>query len=223
MIGFQVLPRPEQMPAPHVVQRFQLFSSSNVADAMGRFRTMTGISHVNNPGTHLAGVALTVRTASGDNLMIHKAIDIAQPGDVIVVESDGSVSRALIGELMCLTARAKGVAGFVIDGAVRDVDDIRRMGFPVFAKGKTPAGPFKEGPGEIFVPISCGGTPVRTGDIILGDDDGVVVIPQELAEQVIHRTEQIMEYERNYVRDLEAGTLDRSWVDKQLRAKGALE
>jgi RraA family protein len=223
MIGFQVLSRPERMPAPEIVDQFKTFSSSNVADALGRFHTMTGIAHVNNPGTHLAGVALTVRTASGDNLMIHKAIDIARPGDVIVVESDGSISRALIGELMCLTARKNGVAGFVIDGAIRDAEDIRQMGFPVFAKGKNPAGPFKEGPGEIYVPISCGGTPVRTGDIILGDDDGLVVIPQELAEQVIRRTEQIIRYERDYVRDLEAGTLDRSWVDKLLKSKGAID
>jgi len=208
------------MPSPEIVDRFKNFSTSNVADALGRFHTMTGIHHVNNPGTHLAGVALTVRTAPGDNLMIHKAIDIARPGDVIVVECDGSVGRALIGELMCLTARKNGVAGFVIDGAIRDSNELRRMGYPVFAKGKNPAGPFKEGPGEIYVPISCGGTPVNPGDIVLGDDDGVVVIPQEHAEEIIRRTEDILKYERNYVRDLEAGTLDRSWVDKSLKAKG---
>jgi RraA family protein len=222
MIGFRILPRPQRMPSREVADRFKNFSTSNVADALGRFHTMTGIAHVNKPGTRLVGVALTVRTAPGDNLMIHKAIDIAQPGDVIVVESDGSVGRALIGELMCLTAQKNGAAGFIIDGAIRDAEDIRRLGFPVFAKGRSPAGPFKNGPGEIFVPICCAGATVNPGDIVLGDDDGVVVIPQEYAEEVIKRTEEIMEYESGYVRDLKAGTLDRSWVDKTLKAKGVL-
>lgn len=205
---------------PEIVDRFRAISTSIIADAMGRFHTMNGIRHYNEPGTRMVGVALTVRTICGDNLMIHKAIDMAQRGDVVVVEGGGVTSRALLGEIMCKIGQKKGIAGYVVDGAVRDAEAIRQSGFPVFAKGLNPAGPFKEGPGQINVAINCAGATVQPGDIVVGDDDGVVIVPHELVLDVLQQVSRIIAYEERMLEQIEAGTIDRGWVDQTLLAKG---
>ena len=145
----------------------------------------------------LVGSALTVRVPPTDNLIIHKALTLIKPGDVLVIEGGGNHSWALLGWLMVSTARKLGIAGIVADGCVRDAQEIRKSGFPVFAAGLSPNGPFKEGPGEINYPISCGGQIVRPGDIIVADDDGVVVMRQELAPTVIEEVHKIIQRETN--------------------------
>jgi regulator of RNase E activity RraA len=137
----------------------------------------------------MVGPAFCVLTAPGDNKAIHSAIDDAAPGDVIVVAAGGYVDRALIGELMAGRAAARGLAGIVIDGAVRDAHDIGEMQFPVFARGVTPAGPYRNGPGLHQIPVAIGGVAVSPGDIVMGDDDGVVVIRQQELGVVLTRAE----------------------------------
>ena len=132
-----------------------------------------------------------VESGRRDNLHLHSAIDLAAPGDVIVVNGGGDTSRALIGELMGTRAKVRGLGGFVIDGAVRDAADLGEMGMPVFARAVTPAGPYKNGPGRLLVPVALGGVCVSPGDIVLGDGDGVAVVPLAQAADVADRAEEI--------------------------------
>ncbi|MEK4717383.1 RraA family protein [Priestia sp. FSL R5-0597] len=203
-----------------LIEEYRKIGTTIIADALGRFHTMQGICHFNHSEVKLVGRALTIRTIAGDNLMIHKALDYIEPGDVIVVEGEGHTERALLGDLLCQMAKKRRLEGFVVDGSIRDAVTIKEMNFPVFAKGKNPAGPFKEGPGEINVQISCAGVSVNPGDLIVGDDDGVVVVPKDKVVEVLERAKSILEYEENTVTQIENGTLDRSWIDKKLEARG---
>lgn len=204
-----------------LIAGFGEYAVANIGDAMGRFRIMDyRIKSINDPGVHLVGSAITVRVRAGDNLMIHKALNIAEPGDVIVVEVQGSPLNGLWGELMTSYAQFKNVAGLVIDGGVRDSADIRAMQFPVFTRAVIAAGGDKEGPGEVNGVISCGGVPVFPGDIIVGDDDGVVVVPSGDAKSVLEKLSAIKATENKKREALRSGQADRSWVDKKLEALG---
>ena len=167
----------------------------------------------------LLGPAFTVKTRPGDNLLLHKAVDMAMPGDVIVVDGQGNLEYALIGELMFLWARERGIAGIVVDGAVRDADALRAMDIAAYAAGITPAGPSKEGPGEINFPISCGGVLINPGDIMIGDCDGIVAIHSEDAPEVLKKAQATVKKEADIIRDIKNREWDRSWVDKVLRDK----
>ena len=166
-------------PNPEVVEMFRGLPSSNINDEMNRLYCMHDyIRPLTN--TPLLGTAITVKVPIGDNLFFHKAIDMAQPGDVIVVDGGSGCNRSLAGELMLRMACQKGVGGIVVDGCLRDLDGISTLPMAIYCKGITPQGPFKFGPGEINVPISCGGQVVFPGDILVGDKDGIVVIrPQD--------------------------------------------
>ena len=168
----------------------------------------------------LAGAAFTVKTAPGDNLLVHKAIDTARAGDVIVVDAGGFGDHAIIGELMMSRARQRGVAGMVIWGAIRDSAEIGAGDYPVYACAVTHRGPYKNGPGEINVPISIAGMPVMPGDIIVGDADGLIAVPQSDAERVLASARAILEKETAAMKQILAGTVERGWVDKTLREKG---
>ena len=172
-------------------------------------------------GGTLIGSAFTVKTRSGDNLLTHKAIDLAAPGDVILVDAGGGLDQAIIGEIMSSHAKSRGIAGMVIDGAIRDADAIAASDFPVYACGVTHRGPYKDGPGEINVTISIAGMVVNPGDIIVGDGDGIVAIPQAEAERILALTVAQNEKETAILASIAAGkAIDRSWVDKMLRDKG---
>ena len=168
----------------------------------------------------LAGPAYTVKTTPGDNLLVHKALDAAQKGDVIVVDAGGICENAIIGELMMSRARQRGVAGIVIWGAIRDSAEIGEGTYPVYASGVTHRGPYKNGPGEINVPINMGGMAVNPGDIIIGDADGLVAVPQEQADRILKSAQGILAKETAAMKEIVAGTVDRSWVDKTLKEKG---
>jgi len=168
----------------------------------------------------LAGTALTVKTRPGDNLMIHKAVDIAQPGDVIVVDGGGDLTNALIGELILTYARDKGVNGFVVNGAARDVDFILSGDYPVYAAGVTHRGPYKDGPGTVNGPISIDGMQICPGDVIIGDMDGVVSIPRLIADAVLEQALLQVERERKILAAIASKSWDRDWVDETLRARG---
>jgi regulator of RNase E activity RraA len=205
-----------------ILDRFRGLASSNLADAMGRFNFMdAGIR--SRSGFSMCGLAVTVNARPADNLMIHKAMQVAQSGDVVVVNTCGNTTSAVFGELMCTTAAAAKLGGIVVDGAIRDVDGITKLGFPAFSRTVCAGGCDKDGPGEVNVPISCGGTVVMPGDIIVGDGDGVVVVPRDNAEEVLTLVQQLMERERKRIAEIHAGTLFRPDVDDLLRKKGVIE
>ena len=164
----------------------------------------------------MAGPALTVRTRPGDNLMIHKALQLAQPGDVIVVDGGGDLTNSLIGEIMAGHAQRLGVAGLVIHGAIRDAGAIREGTLPVFAAGVTHRGPYKDGPGEINVPIALDGMVVHPGDLVIGDDDGLLCVPFEDAQALLDAALGKQEMERQMVTSIADGNYQAPWVDATL-------
>jgi regulator of RNase E activity RraA len=171
-------------------------------------------------GGVLAGPAFTVRTRPGDNLMVHKAIDLAEPGDIIVVDAGGDLTNAIIGELMLAHAVKRGVAGFVIDGAIRDYATIHGQNTPVFAAAVTHRGPYKNGPGEINCTVAIRGMVIEPGDLILGDDDGLVCVPFAHRHEILSDAQAKQKTEIAQMAAIEAGTSDRKWVDATLVALG---
>jgi RraA family protein len=184
-IGFRIFKKVNR-PDKAVVEQFSGLPVANIADVMNRFKCVGAyIRPVNS--TPLLGTAVTARVRSGDNLMFHKALDVAQPGDVIVIDGQGDLVNALVGENLVLWAMNRGVAGIVVDGAIRDVDTLRQLDFPVYAAGITPSGTYKHGAGEVNVPICCGRVVVNPGDIVVGDADGLVVIRAQEAVEVLEK------------------------------------
>jgi regulator of RNase E activity RraA len=219
-LGFRILPTPPR-PSDGVIARFKGAASANVADAMGRFNFMDpGIR--SRSGFPLCGPAVTVLCRPADNLMVHKALDVAQPGDVVVVNTVGNTTTAVFGDLMCRTAAAKKLGGIVVDGAIRDVEGITSLQFPAFSRAVTPGSCDKDGPGELNVPIACGGTVVMPGDVIVGDDDGVAVVPRDHAEEVLRLLDELLARERKRVAEIDEGMLIRGDVDDLLRRKGVI-
>lgn len=164
----------------------------------------------------VAGPAFTVRVRPGDNLFLHKALDIALPGDVIVVCGGGVLDNALLGEMMGRYAVSRGIAGIVIDGAVRDIEGLAELPIPVYARGVTPNGPFKSGPGEIGYPIAAGNVSVSSGDLVVGDSDGVIVLPRADAAPVIEKALAHVATEALWLEQIAAGTWPRGWVDQAI-------
>ena len=218
-IGFRILPRARAVPAELVAQ-FKALPVANVSDSMSRM-TAAGprLTRMHREGV-LAGPALTVRARPGDNLMLHKAIDMAQPGDVIVVDAGGDLTNSLMGELMLAYAVKRGVAGFVLNGAIRDADAFRQVNLPVYAAGVTHRGPYKDGPGEINVPIAIDGMVIEPGDLVLGDADGVLAVSYDAAEAVLAATQAKQDAEAQQMAAIEAGTNDRAWVDAAMKRLG---
>ncbi len=217
--GFRIYTKIRR-PARELVEEFRGLPVANIADEMNRlFCVDARIKPLNH--TPLLGTAFTVKAKVGDNLMFHKAIDMAQPGDVIVVDVQGDLTNSLTGEIMMRLAAKRGLAGVVVDGAVRDADALREMEFSVYAAGVTPKGPYKEGPGEINVPVSCGGVVVFPGDILVGDGDGIVVISPKDAPTVLEKAKKKLAQEQATFKAIEEGTLDRSaYSDEAFIKKG---
>jgi RraA family protein len=213
-------------PATHLVKPYRDLMNKtgcltgNVGDCLGRGAAMDARIKNLAHGTKIVGPAFTVRVPPTDNLMIHKALTLIQPGDVLVIDGGGNHSWALIGFLMISTAIKLGVAGIVIDGCVRDSEEIRKSGFPVFCAGVSPNGPFKEGPGEVNFPVCCGGQVVHPGDLIIADDDGIVVLKQEFAGSVIDEVYKVIQREENRLKEIASGMVIRPGIDETLAKKG---
>jgi RraA family protein len=219
-IGFRILPRVRKVDAA-TVQRFKALPVANVSDSMSRMFAGGSELRPLHHGGVLAGPALTVRTRTGDNLMVHKALTMIDPGDVIVVDAGGDLTNALVGELMLSHAMKAGAAGMVIHGAVRDSGWIRANEFPVFAAGVTHRGPYKDGPGEINVPVALGGMVIQPGDLMLGDDDGLLSVPFDDVEAIYHAAKAKHDVEARQYADTMAGKLDpKTWVDEALKKLG---
>ena len=218
--GFRIHPRAEG-PSPEWLARFKDLPTSWVSDSLGRSVGTIGMhAYHNDVGLMMAGPAVTVRVRPGDNLMIHKAMEMAQKGDVIVVEGGGDVSQALIGGNMQTTAIQKGFAGFVIDGAIRDLVDWASGRMPIWARGSTHRGPSKDGPGEINVPVTVAGMVVHPGDLVLGDADGLLALSPSLLEDVWPHIEAQKNKEATLRQANAAGVADPDRFNKLLRAKG---
>lgn len=219
--GFRILRAPARLPSD-LVEKFRGVASSNLADAMGRFNFMDPAIQ-SRSALPLCGLAVTVNARPADNLMIHKALAVATPGDVVVVCTGGNTTSAVFGELMCHTASAAKLGGIVVDGAIRDVEGITRLGFPAYSRTVSPGSCDKDGPGEINVPISCGGTVVCPGDIVVGDNDGVAVVPARDAVQVLELVAALMERESKRIAEIKGGLLFKPDIDETLRKHGIVE
>jgi regulator of RNase E activity RraA len=218
-IGFRVRTKIERVPK-HLAEQFAKYPTGNIVDAMGRVGAMDpGIKPVGR-GMKFAGSALTVRIRACDNLVIYKAMELGQPGDVLVIATSNFQGAATWGDLTSMIAKAKGIVGIITDGMVRDVDGICQVGLPVFARGATPNSPFKDGQGEVNFTVSCGGMTVRPGDILVGDGDGVVVIPREDWDEVLKGVAKVAEKESQTVANIQAGKLIPDWVAKTLAERG---
>lgn len=219
MLGFRVADD-FRRPANDLVEKFRVIPTAIISDNMNRvFAGGSGLRPFHGDNV-MCGSALTVRTRPGDNLMVHKALDIAKPGDIIVVDASGDMTNAIIGEIMLRYAMSRSLGGFVIDGAIRDTSAILSAGFPVFASGVTHRGPYKDGPGEIGVPVSVGGMVVSSGDIVIGDTDGLIAVPQSHAEEVLALATAQQDREAAILQSIADGTIDRSWIDQTLKSKG---
>ncbi|MGQ3215574.1 MAG: RraA family protein [Shinella sp.] len=219
MHGFQILPRPRTVSA-EIAASFHGLPVANISDCMSRMAAGGAELRPLHKASYMSGPALTVRTRPGDNLMVHKALELALPGDVVIVDAGGDLTNAIIGELMIAFAKKRGIAGIVIDGAVRDLDAIASDNFPVYARGVTHRGPYKDGPGAINVPVSIGGMPVQPGDLIVGDQDGLLAVPAAEAPTILAATRKKHAAEEIQMAAILAGKSDREWINKRLAELG---
>jgi 4-hydroxy-4-methyl-2-oxoglutarate aldolase len=209
--------------SPDLVRQASEYQAAILADVNGRRGALHGRIHGLHPRMKLAGSALTVDVRPGDNLMIHAAIALAKPGDVLVIDGKGDQTAALMGTIMMTACKQLGLAGVVIDAAVRDSLEIDEMDFPVFAVGTNPNGPTKNVPGRIGHPITCGGVNVRSGDLVVADADGVVVIERERVEALLPLARKKVEDETARIAQIRAGNTSAPWLAAALRTAGVLK
>ena len=210
--------------SPQIVQKASQYAASILADVAGRRGTLDGRIACATPGVKMAGPAFTIEVRPGDNLMIHAAMSMAKPGDILVVDGKGDRTCALMGSIMMNACKKMGLGGVILDAAVRDIEELRELGFPVYSVGSNPNGPTKFVPGRINWPISCGGASINPGDLIVGDADGVVVVEREKAESLLDLAAKKVADERARIADIVAGkNLRPKWLEGSLRAAGVLK
>ncbi|MEX2141088.1 MAG: RraA family protein [Pirellulales bacterium] len=214
--GFRISLHSPRLPEV-LVNEFHKFPTPDISDQLNRLyavdasiRCLTGTHH------RLCGQACTVKVFPGDNLMVHKSLDVARPGDIIVIDGRGSMSNAVLGDLVCTKAKHRGIAGFVVDGLIRDLPGILPLEIPVFARGATPIGPLHRGPGEVNHPIVCGGVVVHPGDIMVGDGAGIVVVPADAACELLRRLKGHEAANTAYLAAVQRGEFSNEWVDRLL-------
>jgi regulator of RNase E activity RraA len=219
--GFRIHRRIDR-PDAETAAKLGEFDTATISDLMNRLYTMVpAVRNMTDPSLRVRGPACTVKVYPGDNLMVHKSLDVAEAGDVVVVDTSASGLTAVLGDLVCTKARHRRIAGFVVDGLIRDLERIQELGdFPVFARGVTPIGPLHRGPGEINHPIAAGGVVVNPGDLVVGDLNGVVVVPRELTEEMVRRLEARRSTEADYTAAVARGDFSNEWVDAILAEGG---
>lgn len=205
-----------------LMQQFAEFDVPDISDQLNRLYALDpGISCMTGDQP-LCGPICTVKVFPGDNLMVHKVLDVAQPGDVVVVDARGSTSNAVLGDLVSAKAQHRGIAGFVIDGLIRDLPAILELDFPVYARGTTTIGPLHRGPGEVNFPIACGGVVANPGDAIVADAAGIVVIPSNAAEDLLVRLKNQAKQQADYLAAVRRGEFSNAWVDTLLDSTGCV-
>lgn len=220
--GFRVH-APWRRPDAALLAAFGTASSAQIADCMSRLGGMdSGIRPV-WAAPRVVGAALTVWCHSGDNLMLHKALSLAAPGDIVVMNTQGNLVNAGFGELLATSAVKMGVRGVIMDGMVRDADALEALGLPVYARGLCPNGCNKDGAGEVGAIIACGGVAVRPGDVIIADRDGVTVVPLNDAPEVARLAMGQVEREHKRMLEIEKGVLVRPEIDESLRKLKVIE
>jgi 4-hydroxy-4-methyl-2-oxoglutarate aldolase len=212
----------ERVPAD-VVRQAGEYQAAIIADVAGRRGALHGRIRPVTSRMKLAGPAFTVEVRPGDNLMIHAAMSMAKPGDVLVIDGKGDLGAALMGTIMMTACKQLGLAGVVIDGAVRDTLELEEMGFPVFAAGANPNGPTKNVPGRIGHPVSVGGVTVRPGDFVLGDADGVVVVEREKIAALVPQAAKKVADESARIAAIKQGDTAAKWLVPALRTAGVLK
>lgn len=196
---------------------FEDFDVADISDYLNRLYAVDcAIRCVSGGGRRLVGPACTVKVYPGDNLMVHKALDVARPGDVVVVDANGSTENAVLGDTISTKARHRGIRGFIVDGYVRDLIALQELDFPVYARGNMPIGPLHRGPGEINYPICCGGVVISPGDFVIADLSGVVVLPQSCIEELHLRLRSQKERMTTYLEKVRKGIFSNAWVDQML-------
>lgn len=206
-----------------IVEQAAGFPASVLADVAGRRGTMDGRIMPLSRTARLAGPAFTIEVRPGDNLMIHAAIVLAQPGDILVIDGKGDRTSALMGAIMMTACKARGLGGVILDGSHRDTEELVALGYPVYSVGANPNGPTKNAAGRINWPIACGGAAVNPGDLVVGDGDGVVVIEREKAASLLPLAAKKLEEERVRIAQIMSGTnVKPAWLDASLRAAGLL-
>ncbi|BEU28513.1 RraA family protein [Paraburkholderia sp. 22B1P] len=218
-LGFRIEPASPETP-PEVIDLLRGKSVSHLSDVMHRSRTTGAFRLYSKSSQPMCGPAFTVRVQVGDHLLLQKSLDLARRGDVIVVDAQGFLEVAMVGEIMTRYAASRGIAGFVIDGAIRDLDYVSGQTLHVYARGVTPAGPTRRGPGEVNPIIKVGGMLVAPGDVVCGDMDGLVSVPVESAVEVAKLADALAEKEKASLAAIEAGNLDRTWIDTALTDNG---
>lgn len=208
-------------PPKNIIDGFAGIPVATIADNMNRMSCVNATIRPINK-MRLLGPAFTVQSHPGDNLLLHKALDLAQPGDIVVVDAQGDLTNPVIGKLMVLWAKQRGLGGFIIDGVVRDIAALRKMDMPIYAAGATLSRSYKERTGKINVPVICGGVAVNPGDILVGDEDGIVVINPCDADGLLVKSKATIRKERKIMKDIANAAWDRMWVDEALKARGAV-
>ena len=221
MYGFSIRKR-RRVVDPALVAKFAAIPVANISDVMSRMTAGGPRLRPMHAGGGMAGVAITVKTRPGDNLMVHKALDIAGPGDILEVAAGGELTNSIMGEMMAAYAGFRKIAGIVIDGAIRDYASIHANRLPIFAAGVTHRGPYKDGPGEINVPVAIDGMVIEPGDLVVGDDDGLLCIPFDVAAEIYVAAEKKNDEERRTISQMHDGTRDRKWVDQTLARLGCV-
>ncbi|MBT2298898.1 RraA family protein [Variovorax paradoxus] len=199
---------------PKILAALREMPVAALSDNMHRNIGTTGLNPYHRPVARImAGTAVTARSRGGDNLTYLRALEFCRPGDVLVIDAGGILNNAVVGGILSFYAAHIGVVGVVVDGAIRDVAEIRAREFPVYARGVTHRGPYKDGPGEINVPVSVGGMVVSPGDIVVGDQDGLMAFSPDEAELLIEKARAHLETEAETIRAMKEGRWDRSFID----------
>lgn len=209
-------------PHPDLLAEFARCPAAMLSDAMANLHTMDSGIRTMVPGENLCGPAVTIATRAGDFLAVLKALQVAQRGDVLVIDNQSRPDTAMWGEVVTMEAQFKGVQGLVVDGLIRDIADIRRRGFPVFARGTTPRVAGRNNLGEVNVVVQCGGVAVTPGDIVIGDEDGVVVVPKRKAREVLTGAKAILDFEDGFKRKIEAGHSQAELFELDLLMEGLM-
>ena len=198
--------------APAILETLRGIAVALLSDNLHRGVGSVGLQPYHRAGGTMAGTAVTVRTRGGDNLTMLRAYEYCRPGDIMVIDAGGDITNAVLGGILSYYGATIGLSGMVVDGAIRDVAEIRERSFPLYARGVSHRGPYKDGPGEINVPVSIGGMVVNPGDIIVGDQDGLLAFDPSEAAELIAKAQAQGHKEDETMRAMKEGRWDRSFI-----------